>query len=299
MVAPVDYGKPFPRSITAVDQQGCCERQPRSGQLPTMVAECYRLHSDRPRRQPMCRATPDTGLPVYRLDTMTQDDVADVSRVERRCFPNPWPASAYRRELQNPQQNAYIVLREVPAGEPVESNGVAPTEQLGSGLSPRPLPRRSLLPMGINRRQEGNGLGREPIVGFAGMWMAFDEAHVTTIGVDPVYRGRGLGELLLLATFDEAMTRGAHWLTLEVRVSNEPAQSLYRKYGFTVQGTRKRYYSDNNEDALIMWSRPLGDADTRAEIEQHRRALWHRLGSEVVGSALSPFTDPLTRATAT
>ena len=51
-------------------------------------------------------------LPVYRLDAMTQEDVPDVSRVERRCFSNPWPVSAYRRELQNPVQNSYVVLRE-------------------------------------------------------------------------------------------------------------------------------------------------------------------------------------------
>ena len=91
------------------------------------------------------------------------------------------------------------------------------------------------------------------------MWLAFDEAHVTTIGIDPDYQGRGLGELLLLCLFDEAVARGANWLTLEVRVSNDAAQSLYRKYGFTVHGTRRRYYSDNNEDALIMWTRPLTD----------------------------------------
>ena len=74
--------------------------------------------------------------------------------------------------------------------------------------------------------------------------------------------------------FDAAMARGANWLTLEVRVSNEPAQALYRKYGFTVHGVRKRYYSDNNEDALIMWSRALSEPDVKADMEQHRSALF-------------------------
>jgi ribosomal-protein-alanine N-acetyltransferase len=90
---------------------------------------------------------------------------------------------------------------------------------------------------------------------------------------------------------DEAISRGANWLTLEVRVSNTQAQALYRKYGFTVHGTRKRYYSDNNEDALIMWSRALTDADVRAAIETRRLALARRLGNAVDRDHLSPFAD--------
>src|SRR6188472_1847959 len=68
------------------------------------------------RRRPGGRASANAGEPVYRLDIMTQADVPDVSRVERRCFANPWPASAYRRELQNPAQNHYVVLRELRGG---------------------------------------------------------------------------------------------------------------------------------------------------------------------------------------
>src|SRR5918997_6657563 len=68
------------------------------------------------RRRPAGRAGANVGEAVYRLDIMTQADVPDVSRVERRCFANPWPASAYRRELQNPAQNYYVVLRELRAG---------------------------------------------------------------------------------------------------------------------------------------------------------------------------------------
>jgi len=127
------------------------------------------------------------------------------------------------------------------------------------------------LPFG--RKHEGSE-GR--LIGFAGMWVMYDEAHVTTIGVDPDYRGRGLGELLLVALFDEALRRGAAWLTLEVRVSNEPAQALYRKYGFTIQGTRKRYYSDDNEDAYIMWSPSLREPQHLARYQELRRAVARR-----------------------
>jgi ribosomal-protein-alanine N-acetyltransferase len=241
----------------------------------------------------------ETGT-VYRLDIMTQDDVPDVSRVERRCFANPWPTSAYRRELQNPAQNYYVVLRATDGQEAPANTGAnaALDPELYESGNGRGLPRRSLLPIGLGRRQEGDGANPRPIIGFAGMWFAFDEAHVTTIGVDPGYRGRGLGELLLLSMFDEAMARGAGWLTLEVRVSNAEAQTLYRKYGFTVQGTRKRYYSDNNEDAHIMWSRALSDPAYRALVERRRRALATRLADEVIVGPASPLGDHLRRASA-
>ena len=228
---------------------------------------------------------------------MIQDDVPEVSRLERHCFPNPWPASAYRRELQNPKQNTYVVIREVASntlsdgGAIHQSNG-----DYGRPDSQPGLPRRSLLPIALGRRHQDNGHDQGQIVGFVGMWLAFDEAHITTICVDLEHRGEGLGELLLLCMVDEAVAHGANWLTLEVRVSNHGAQTLYRKYGFSVQGTRKRYYSDNNEDALIMWSRPLGEAAFRAEIEERRAALAIRLAGQLTPGDLAPFGGPLSRA---
>ena len=240
---------------------------------------------------------------MYRIDPMTLDDVPEVSRLERRCFSNPWPTSAYRRELQAPEQNYYVVLREAAASEagpgldgPGDGNGhrlATPDAQANGSGQTRVLPRRTLLPLGFGRRGEPGGPRTPPIIGFAGMWVLYDEAHLTTIGVEPAFRGRGLGELLLGAMFDEAVRRGANWLTLEVRVSNEAAQSLYRKYGFTVQGTRKRYYSDNNEDALIMWSRPLQDSDHQAELTALRSALRERLGG--VSVAFDPRLSVATR----
>lgn len=225
----------------------------------------------------------------FRLDVMTQSDVPDVGRVERLCFPNPWPASAYRRELQNPSQNYYVVLRQQPPIN-LDNGQSASPETTDQDPTKRPLPRRSLLPLHLGKRQPDPDLLHGPLVGFAGMWMAFDEAHVTTIGVDPAHRGHGLGELLFLCMVDEAMARGALWLTLEVRVSNVQAQALYRKYGFTVHGTRKRYYSDNGEDALIMWSRALTDTDVRAEIEDRRKQLALRLSPLVASNRVSPFS---------
>ena len=264
--------------------------------LPSTVARCYRAEMTILRGRPRDRASANAGKPVYRLDIMTQDDVPEVSRVERRCFANPWPASAYRRELQNPAQNYYVVLRAMQAGAPPRSgpdNGQSDADAVQSEMLPRgPVPRRSLLSIGRGRQQEAHGREPSAIIGFAGMWLAFDEAHVTTIGVDPSHRGLGLGELLLICMFDEAVARRANWLTLEVRVTNAAAQALYRKYGFTAHGTRKRYYSDNNEDALIMWSPALTESGYRAEVELRRDALARRLGHGLAPGGVAPFQSP-------
>lgn len=91
------------------------------------------------------------------------------------------------------------------------------------------------------------------IIGYCGLWLILDEAHITNIAILPEYRGKKLGEALLRHVMENARKRGAKTMTLEVRVSNEAAQSLYRKLGFLNGGIRKRYYTDNYEDALVMW----------------------------------------------
>lgn len=92
------------------------------------------------------------------------------------------------------------------------------------------------------------------IIGYAGMWAIVDEAHVTNIALLAAYRGRKWGERLLDELMKTAAYLGMKSATLEVRVSNEVAQNLYRKKGFKPAGLRKGYYSDNREDALIMWA---------------------------------------------
>ncbi len=97
------------------------------------------------------------------------------------------------------------------------------------------------------------------VIAFAGMWLMVDEAHVTTFAVAPAWRRRHIGERLILALLDLAIGRGAREATLEVRLSNLPARRLYEKYGFRPVGIRPRYYSDDNEDALIMTTPALAD----------------------------------------
>lgn len=89
------------------------------------------------------------------------------------------------------------------------------------------------------------------LAGYGGVMVVGDEAHITTVVVDPTYRQSRVGTRLMLALIDHALAAGAGSLTLEVRASNEAAQALYRRFGMAPVGVRKQYYRD--EDALIMW----------------------------------------------
>ena len=92
------------------------------------------------------------------------------------------------------------------------------------------------------------------LVGYAGTWHIIDEGHITTIAVKKEYQRQHIGEAIIIKIIEDCHKEGIKYLTLEVRVSNEAAIGLYSKYGFNSLGTRKGYYQDNNEDALIMWT---------------------------------------------
>lgn len=91
------------------------------------------------------------------------------------------------------------------------------------------------------------------VVGYCGTWIVIDEAHITNVAMLPEYRGKGLGEAIMKKLIEVAKEKGVITMTLEVRVSNHVAQSLYRKLGFQDGGLRKNYYTDNQEDGLVMW----------------------------------------------
>lgn len=91
------------------------------------------------------------------------------------------------------------------------------------------------------------------IIGHVGMWIVLDECHITNVAVRSSMRGRGLGEALMRKVMELCVLNEVKTMTLEVRVSNEPARSLYRKLGFQEGGIRKNYYQDDHEDGLVMW----------------------------------------------
>ncbi|WP_041056409.1 ribosomal protein S18-alanine N-acetyltransferase [Jeotgalibacillus campisalis] len=96
-------------------------------------------------------------------------------------------------------------------------------------------------------------LNEGEVIGYCGLWLIMDEAHITNIAVLPRLRGQKLGKKLMKKVLEFAKDAGARTVTLEVRVSNDIARSLYQNLGFLEGGIRKNYYSDNQEDALVMW----------------------------------------------
>lgn len=118
------------------------------------------------------------------------------------------------------------------------------------------------------------------IIGFCGLWHMVSEAHITTIATHPDYRGRGVGELLLSTLIGIAYTVHARYVSLEVRVSNYVAQNLYRKYGFSQTGMRRRYYSDNHEDAFVMTTNSIVSEEYQERYAELRARLLARLEAD-------------------
>lgn len=99
------------------------------------------------------------------------------------------------------------------------------------------------------------------VVGYGGLMFVVDEAHVTNIAVTPELRRRGLGSQLLAHLVRQARRRGCASMTLEVRMGNEAAQAMYRKFGFAAAGVRRGYYPETGEDALVMWLYEVGSEE--------------------------------------
>lgn len=153
---------------------------------------------------------------------MRVEDVNQVIAIDHASFSLPWPESAFLYEIkQNPSSQSWVA--EVT-------------------LDPQPE--------------------SQPASKIAGMivtWFIIDEAHIATLAVHPEYRRLGIGRKLLVAALQSALRKGMAQATLEVRASNWAAQELYRQFKFEEVGRRKKYYKDNNEDAIIMTLGNLGE----------------------------------------
>lgn len=118
---------------------------------------------------------------------------------------------------------------------------------------------------------------RNMLCGYSGFWLIGEEAHITTLAVHPSLRRNHLGEILLINDIEQAWAVGAAFLTLEVRVSNHVAQSLYFKYGFKNLGTRRKYYQDNDEDALVLWAENIKSEEYKKNVKSRLEYLAARL----------------------
>lgn len=189
------------------------------------------------------------------------DDIGLVTRIEKEAFPTVSPPTPFKRELNN-RLTKYLV-----ACAPGESNGLV-GQRRDQAQRTSSILDRLFDAVGIRGPSRGAvvDLGYS-VPGFVGLWFMAGEAHITAIAVEEASRGMGIGELLLMASVELAMSCESKVVTLEVRLSNEVAQSLYQKYGFHRVGLRKAYYTDNREDAVIMTTQPL---DTYPYLEKFR-----------------------------
>ncbi len=216
---------------------------------------------------------------------MVEADIEQVQAIERKSFHTLWSPNTYRRELRQIASSRYVVAR--------ASSTPPPPRQQSSSLAQlwHNVTQFLFCPF-VPATASANDTH---IVGYGGLWVTIDEGHITTIAVDPVYRGRALGELILNGLIDRAREMSTSHLTLEVRVSNTVAQNLYLKYGFQPAGTRRRYYTDNGEDALIMWTDTIHSPAYQMRLNQLRQQLFTRLRAQTQEASHLLASDETTR----
>lgn len=194
---------------------------------------------------------------------MTVADLVQVEALEEQAFPAPRSAAFYQQQVtQNPYANYHVIH-------------ATPTSATGIATNPAAI-----------------------VVAYGGYWLLGDDAHIISIAVHPGWRKRGLAEWLMLELTALAWSQGATEVTLEMRASNVAADALYHKLGFQEIGRRKRYYRDNNEDALLFTLEGLQDVTTQNRLAARLAQLRHQWHSDTdaANTALLSAT-PTIRAT--
>jgi [ribosomal protein S18]-alanine N-acetyltransferase len=168
---------------------------------------------------------------------MRRRHLRQVLDIEALVYPRPWSPSLFASELDAPHRCYLVAL-----GEPDES------------VWPRSLRSRVVL-------------------GYAGLMLQVDEAHITTVAVHPRHHRRKVASHLLVSLLSEAVAMGADAVTLEVRTANRGAQRLYANFGFAPVGVRPGYYAETQEDAVVMWAYDVGAPAFAERLEAQRRRL--------------------------
>ena len=216
----------------------------------------------------------------YAVRLAREEDISQLAEIEKEAFPSNWPATPFRRDLSRESISVLVV------GQPPDDEDSSPD----SSTEPADAPEQSRGLVGFLARifrghdhRQANRGPAEFIAGYVATSYMTDEAHVTGIAVRGSHRGRGLGELLLMSSIELAMRRNSRVVTLEVRVSNHVAQSLYNKYGFNQAGLRKGYYTDNHEDAYIMTTAPISSPEYSEKFRTLEQSYRERRGNAAIG----------------
>ena len=206
------------------------------------------------------------------LRAMEHRDLREVERIEHEAYADAWPHTTFERELANGLAHYFVAaepLEDAAAGQ--RSAGLR--SRLGRLLAPTPP--------------------RDRVLGFAGVWYTVDQLHLVTIAVSPERQGQGIAARMLLECFALALVSELPSITLEVRVSNTRAQRLYGRCGFAQVGRLVRYYSDNDEDALVMVTPQLDPDATREHLAKLTAEHRARYGTAFdYPDGVSPATVP-------
>jgi ribosomal-protein-alanine N-acetyltransferase len=213
--------------------------------------------------------------PIY-IRPMQREDVPQVDLIAKAAFPEDFPPPSFKSLLNKRERHWFFVACErQESGEPAS----APKQGTASTDSHGPLSwLRGLLGM----KPPADGTGQESVVGYVGFQMLDSRAHIVDVAVRPEYRRRGLGELLVIVTIQQAMELDAAVVSLEVRVSNKPAQALYEKYGFTKMEVRREYYfnrSGGKEDGYYMVTERLNSTPFQTLFRELKQAHEERWGA--------------------
>ena len=216
---------------------------------------------------------------------MSLDDIGQVMVVEKESFPTMWPQTAFKHELQQNRMARYLVVVKdelQPDREPwrpPELRVMEPDREPGAvGRFLGELRQR----LGGSAESGNPPPAERPklIIGFVGVWLLPDDAHIVTVAVRESYRRQGIGELLVITAIELAQETQHPRVSLECRVSNSPALALYGKYLFQQVGLRARYYSDNHEDAYVLSVRSVTTPDYRDYFQRMKANHRRRLGDQ-------------------
>ena len=226
-------------------------------------------------RADLIRVSTQNDLGVFRTRHAEEADSSVLSVIERDAFPSQWPPTRFTKEISR-RRAVYIVAtreyREPEIPEVFKDRNRESDESIWNRLS------SGLRQFLLIDDHKSTAYPKDYIGGFVAIWFIADEAHIVSIGVRDSVKRAGVGELLMLSAFQQARKHGCNELTLEVRASNNVAQSLYRKYGFQNVGLRKKYYIDNAEDAIIMTTPPISSVEYAVMLDSLARNHAERWG---------------------
>jgi ribosomal-protein-alanine N-acetyltransferase len=205
---------------------------------------------------------------------MTKQDIPQVTDIDREAFPTMWPPVNFNHEMTNRLAYYMVACDGNPATGVIETANTIEKQVSSRSLFGFKWPFSLKTSSGIQTSPEKV----EYIAGFVGLWLLVDEAHIINIAVRESYRGRGIGELLMISCIEKSAQLKAKVVTLEVRSSNTIAQNLYTKYGFKKTGLRRGYYTDNKEDAFIMTTDLITLKSYREHFLQLKEAHFQKMG---------------------